>query len=67
MQRKKIQVGGSLKPRVGRQCCISRGGPGSTVEVYKLEESREEGIVLIDVGSPEKAGGSSRSESCQEF
>ena len=33
------------------------------MEVYKLEESEEEATVL----SPEAVGGSSRSESCQEF
>ena len=31
-------------------------GPGSTVEVYKMEESKEEDYVLIGVGSPEEAG-----------
>ena len=41
-----------LKARVRWKCCISRGGPNSTMEVYELEESEEEGTVL----SPEKAG-----------
>ena len=31
-------------------------GPGSSVKVYKLEESEEEVIVLVHVGSPEEAG-----------
>ena len=38
------------------------------MELYKLEESEEEVIVMVNVGSPEEAGsqqrGSSRSESC---
>ena len=41
------------------------------MEVYQLEESEEEVIVLVGVGSQKKQGrsseGSSRSESCQEF
>ena len=41
-----------LKARVGRKRCISRCGPHWTVEVYKLEESREEVTVI----SSEKAG-----------
>ena len=46
-----------LKARVGRECCISRGGnrPSSTVEEYKLEKS-EKDTVLVSVGSPEEAG-----------
>ena len=28
-----------LKARVSRECCISRGGPGRTMEVYRPEES----------------------------
>ena len=38
------------------QCCISSwesNGPSSTVEVCKLEKSKEEVIVLVGVGSPE--------------
>ena len=31
-------------------------GPGSTVEIYKLEEPEEEDKALIGVGSPEGAG-----------
>ena len=48
-----------LKARVGQESCISRGGldgPGSTVEVNKMEESKEEDAVLTGVGSPEEAG-----------
>ena len=30
--------------------------PGSTAEVYKLEESKEENTLLVGVGSPEEAG-----------
>ena len=41
-----------LKARVGRECCISRGGSDCTVKVYKLEESEKEVTVLF----PEKAG-----------
>ena len=32
-----------------------RHGPGSTVEVYKLEKSEEEVTVLVGVRSPKKA------------
>ena len=32
------------------------GEPGSTVEVYKLEESGEEVTVLVEVRPPEEAG-----------
>ena len=49
----------SLKARVGLECCISRDGPdgpGSTVEVPKLEESEEEDTALDVVGSPKEAG-----------
>ena len=31
-----------LKVRVGRDCCISRGEQGRTVEVYRPEESKWE-------------------------
>ena len=61
--REKIRSGlkeiGGLKARVGLECCASRegeDGQSSTVEVYKLEESKEEVTVLVDVGSPEEAG-----------
>ena len=59
-----------LKARVGWDCCISRVGldrPDYTVKVYKLEGSEKEVTVLVGLGSPEEAGGSPRSESCQEF
>ena len=52
-------MGKGEKLKVGREYCISKGGPdgsGSTVEVYKLEESEEEDTVLVGVGSPEEAG-----------
>ena len=39
-----------------QECCISRGGTDSTVEVYKLEEFEEENTVLVGVGSPEETG-----------
>ena len=45
-----------LKMRMGRECCISREGtdqPGSTVEIYKLEESEEEDTVLVGMGFSE--------------
>ena len=51
----------SLETRVGRECCISRGGPDSTVEVYVPEESEEGGVTVL------RQGGSSKSESCQEL
>ena len=47
-----------LKVRVGWECCISRkgpDGPSSTLEVYKLEESKEEVVVLVGVGTSEEA------------
>ena len=40
----------SLKTRVGQECCISRGGPGSTLEVYISEESQERVTVLCQGG-----------------
>ena len=48
-----------LKARVGCDCCISKGGPGGpdrAMEIYQLEEYEEEFTVLVDVGSPRKAG-----------
>ena len=36
-----------LELRVGRECSISRGGPDSTVKVYVLEESEEEGVTVL--------------------
>ena len=48
-----------LKARVGCECCINRRGPDGpvrAVEVYQLEESKEEVTVLVGVGSPKKAG-----------
>ena len=51
-----------LKKRMGRECSISREGPGCTVEVYVLEES-EERVTVLRVGTQQ--GGSSKSESCQ--
>ena len=52
---------------MGCEWCIRRRGPDGAVEVYQLEESEDEVTVLVDVESPKKQGGSSRSESCQEF
>ena len=48
-----------LKARVGCECCISRrtsDGPNRAVEVYQLDEAEEEITVLVEVGSPKKAG-----------
>ena len=48
-----------LKARVGRECCISGGGPdglSSTIVLYKLVESEQEVTVLAGVGSPGEAG-----------
>ena len=48
-----------LKARVGCECCISRRGPhrpDRAVEVYQLEESKEEVTLLVGVESPKKAG-----------
>ena len=63
MQREKIRSGRrrvkSLKARVGRGSCISRGKPdrpGQTVELYKLEESEEEDTLLVGMESSEEAG-----------
>ena len=44
-----------LKARMRCECCISRRGPDGpyqAVEVYQLEESKEEITVLVGVGSP---------------
>ena len=41
-----------------------RGDPDCTVEVYMSEESEEE-VTVLRVGTQQ--GGSSKSESCQEF
>ena len=54
----------SLKTRVGRECSISRGGPDCPAEVYVSEES-EERVTVLRVETQQ--GGSSKSESCQEF
>ena len=53
-----------LKTRVGQKCSISRGGLDCTVEVYMSEKSKE-GVTVLRVGTQQ--GGSSKSESCQEF
>ena len=56
MGRRRIR---GLKARVGHAYCIGKGepdGPGSTVKVYKMEESEEEDTLLVGVGSPEAAG-----------
>ena len=45
---------------MGRECSISRGGPGYAVEVYMSEES-EEGVTVL------RQGDSSKSKSCQEL
>ena len=67
-QREKIQNGQTGNNRFedesGRECRISREGPDCTVEVYMLEVSEEE-VIMLQVGT--RQGGSSRSESCQEF
>ena len=39
-----------LETKVGRECCISRGGPDYIVEVYMLEESEEEVTVIRQGG-----------------
>ena len=36
-----------LKTRVRRECCINRGRPDSAMEVYKMEESKEEDRILV--------------------
>ena len=43
-----IEIRG-LKPRVGRECSISRGGPDCTVEVY-LSKKSEEGVTVLRQG-----------------
>ena len=40
-----------LETRVGRECCISRGGPDCTIEVYMSEESEESHSVMAGGGS----------------
>ena len=52
---------GGLETRVGRKCCISRGGSDYTVEVYMSEESEEGRSQCYTRGD------SSKSESCQEL
>ena len=47
-----------VKARVGRSATLTRKGPDepcSIVEVYMLEGSEEEDIVLVGVGSLEEA------------
>ena len=48
-----------LQTRVGRECSISRGAD-YTVEAYMSEKPEDEVTVF-------RQGGSSKSESCQEF
>ena len=77
VQRKKIRrykVGKrgirDLKASVGRECCISRWGavvPDCTMKVFKLKKADEEVTVLSPEEPETKQGGSSRSQSCQEF
>ena len=38
-----------LETKVEQKCCISRGGPDCTVEVYMSEES-EEGVTVLRQG-----------------
>ena len=40
----------SFETRVGQECSISRGGPGSTVEVYMSEESEEGRVPVLRQG-----------------
>ena len=67
-QREKIQNGQmgikGLETGVGRKCSISRGRLDCTVEVYISEESYER-VTVLQVAT--RQGGSSKSESCQEF
>ena len=60
--------------RVGQEHSSGRGGsdgPGQTVEVFKLEESKEKDTVLVGMELPEKSGTQQRrqlrSETCLEF
>ena len=53
-----------MKTRVGRECSISKGELDCIVEVYMSEES-EERVTVLQVGTQQ--GGSSKSESSQEF
>ena len=55
---------GDLKAKVRQVCSISSGGEDCIVEVYRPEESEEE-VTVLQVGT--RQGGSSRSESYQEF
>ena len=50
--------------RAGQECSIADEGLDCTVEVYMSEESEERVTV---VWSGDTAGGSSKSESCQEL
>ena len=57
---RRYKVGGKrikgLKARVECECCISRRGPDWAVEVYQLQEYKEEVTVLVGVAFPKKAG-----------
>ena len=67
-QRKKIQNGQtgirSLRTRVGRECCISRGVARLYSGDIHVGGVRGESL---SVTSGDTAGGSSMSVSCQEF
>ena len=52
-----------LKTRVERECSISRQGLDCTVELHMSES--EERVTMLRVGT--QHGGSSKSESYQEF
>ena len=60
-EREKIQNGQMRDKRLGQECCINRGGPDCTVEVYMSEESEEGESQCYGRGV------SSKSKHCQEF
>ena len=74
MQERRYEMGGrkirGLKARMGWEYCGSRGkpdGPGSTVEVYKLEGSKRKTQSSLVWDLPKEHGGQLQSESCLEF
>ena len=54
-----------LETRVGQECCISRGGPDCTVEVYMSEES-EGGVTVVRQGEVPRVRAAKSSEFGEE-
>ena len=56
-----MQNGQMENKRLGQKCCISRGGPDCTVEVYMSEES-EEGVTVLRQGAAPRVRAAKSSE-----